>query len=157
MHDFSTIDFQGMMENKVMKTKVEKLLENVTKWAKSNSEILGIALVGSYARNEARNDSDVDLVILTTTPNEFIKNFEWIKDFGSVKSYQIEDWGPITSIRVYYQRNLEVEYGITSKEWASEPIDDGTRQVIADGMKVIIDKTGALVEALKKVTNTSSS
>ena len=57
-------------------------------------------------------------------------------------------------MRVYYQGDLEVEYGLTSSEWASEPLDDETRQVIADGMKTLLDKIGLLGRALKEVTNT---
>ena len=138
----------------IMKKQVQTLLSEVTKWARSKPEILGVALVGSYARHEARDDSDVDLVLLVTTPQEFINKPEWIKDFGSVKSYAVEDWGLVTSLRVYYASSLEVEYGLTSSEWASEPIDEGTRQVIFDGMQILLDKYGLLSQALSEVKNT---
>jgi len=123
-------------------------------WAKGRPEILGVALVGSYARDNVKVDSDVDLVLLASAPLKFINTPGWIKNFGSVKSYKVEDWGLLTSLRVYYQGGLEVEYGLTSSEWASEPLDDETRQVIADGMKILLDKTGLLGRALKEVTNT---
>lgn len=137
----------------IIKKEVQILLNEVTKWAENKSEILGVALVGSYARHQARDDSDVDLVLLASAPQDFINNPEWIKNFGSVKSYTVEDWGLVTSLRVYYTDNLEVEYGLTSPEWASEPIDEGTRRIIFDGMQILFDKTGLLDQALKEVKN----
>ncbi len=132
-------------------------MNDLTKWAESRPEILGVALVGSYARDEAKVDSDVDLVLLASAPKEFIDKPEWIKDFGVVKSYEVENWGLVTSLRVYYQIDLEVEFGMTTSEWASEPIDEGTRLVIDDGMKILLDKLGLLARALREVTNRNSS
>jgi predicted nucleotidyltransferase len=136
-----------------MKKQVQILLKEVTKWAESRPEILGVALVGSHARDEARVDSDVDFVLLASVPQEFINKPEWIKDFGLVKSYTVEDWGLVTSLRVYYKDGLEVEYGLTSSEWVSEPIDEGTRQVIFDGIQILLDKAGLLSRALREVIN----
>ena len=46
--------------------KVKDLLNAVTKWAEGNPGILGVALVGSYARDKAKVDSDIDLVVLAS-------------------------------------------------------------------------------------------
>ena len=62
-----------------MRKQVTSLLNDLTKWAESRPEILGVALIGSYARDEATVDSDVDLVLLTSAPKEFIEKPEWIK------------------------------------------------------------------------------
>jgi predicted nucleotidyltransferase len=140
-----------------MKKQVQNLLNAVTLWAEGKPGILGVALVGSYARDEAKVDSDVDLVLLASTPKELIDKPKWIKEFGDVKSFKIEDWGLVTSLRVFYQGVLEVEFGLTTSEWASEPIDEGTRQVIADGMKILFDKSGLLDRALKEVSSEGSS
>jgi len=136
-----------------MKKQVQILLKDVTKWAESNPDILGVALVGSYARDEARLDSDVDFVLLTSAPQDLINKPDWIKEFGLINSYIVEDWGLVTSLRVYYKNGLEVEYGLTSSEWVREPIDEGTRRVIIDGLKILLDKTGLFAQALREVTN----
>jgi predicted nucleotidyltransferase len=128
-----------------IKNEVQILLNEVRKWAESRPEILGVALVGSYARNEARADSDVDFVLLASVPQEFINKPEWINNFGVVKSCTVEDWGLVTSLRVYYEGGPEVEYGLTSSEWASEPVDEGTSQVFSDGMQILLDKAGLLL------------
>jgi predicted nucleotidyltransferase len=130
-------------------TQAQIFLDKVKQWAETKSDIIGLALVGSYARNEARADSDIDLVLLASQPQNFVNDSEWIKDFGLVKSYEVEDWGLVTSLRVYYEDGLEVEYGFTSSEWVRSPIDEGTRQVISDGMQILLDKEGLLSQALK--------
>ncbi len=136
-----------------MKKQVQILLKDVTKWAESNPDILGVALIGSYARDEARFDSDVDFVLLTSAPQDLINKPDWIKEFGLINSYIVEDWGLVTSLRVYYKNGLEVEYGLTSSEWVREPIDEGPRRVIIDGLKILLDKTGLFAQALREVTN----
>jgi predicted nucleotidyltransferase len=62
-------------------------------------DILGVALVGSYARDKAKIDSDVDLVLLASNPKDYIDQTEWTKEFGDVKTFKFEDWGlvPINS------------------------------------------------------------
>ena len=135
-----------------MKT-IQTFMDKVTHWAESQAEIMGLALVGSYARNEARVDSDIDLVLVTSHPQHFTNDPAWIKNFGLVKSYAVEDWGLVTSLRVYYENGLEVEYGVTSSEWVNIPIDAGTRKVISDGMQILVDKRGLLRQALREVTN----
>jgi predicted nucleotidyltransferase len=140
-----------------MKQQVKDLLKAVVKWAEGKPDILGVALVGSYARGKAKIDSDIDLVFLTLNPKELIDKPEWINEFGDAKSIKVEDWGQVTSLRVFCQEDLEVEYGITTLEWAREPLDEGTRQVIADGMEVMLDKSGILEQALIIVGGKGSS
>jgi predicted nucleotidyltransferase len=134
-----------------MMNQTQIFLDKVKLWAETKPDIIGLVLVGSYARNEARPDSDLDLILLASQPQEFVNDPEWIKDFGQVKSYEVEDWGLVTSLRVYYKGGLEVEYGLTSSEWVSIPIDEGTRKVISDGMQILLDEEGLLSRALEEV------
>jgi predicted nucleotidyltransferase len=61
---------------------ISPLLEQIKVWAASQLAIVGVALVGSYARNKAREDSDIDIVILTTTPELFLEDKKWLNNFG---------------------------------------------------------------------------
>ncbi len=120
------------------------LLREVTDWAHAQPDILALALVGSYARGSARPDSDVDLVIITTTPANYLENLGWTTQFGAVLRCQLEDYGKLTSVRAYYGNGLEVEFGITDEGWATVPLDNGTREVISDGMKVLFEQGNML-------------
>ena len=48
--------------------RVERLLRQVVAWAAEQDEVQAVVLVGSYARGDARADSDVDLVLLVEDP-----------------------------------------------------------------------------------------
>jgi hypothetical protein len=75
--------------------------------------VQGIALVGSYARGAARDDSDIDLVILTDQPQKYLDEMQWVERFGVAERHQTEDYGKLISLRVWYRDRYEVEYGIT--------------------------------------------
>ena len=124
--------------------KIENFLAWVRQWAEQQSDIQGVLLVGSHARGAARRDSDVDLVILTPSPKRYLESMSFADNFGAVSKCQVEDWGKVTSLRVWYEDGLEVEYGFALPEWAAQPLDAGTRQVITDGMKIVFDREGIL-------------
>lgn len=119
---------------------IRDFLDAFVAWASDQSDVQGIALVGSYARGEARDGSDIDLVILTEKPKTYLDDIKWAKRFGPVERYQTEDYGKLTSIRVWYQNGLEVENGITTPDWAAIPLDAGTREVILGGMIVLFER-----------------
>ncbi len=126
-----------------------QFLENFTAWAQEQSSIRGVSVVGSYARGTARANSDIDLVILCQNPKDFLDNQAWVQQWGEVQSSNEEDYGALTSLRVFYSSGLEVEFGLTSTEWASVPVDPGTREVVSDGMKILHDPE-SLFEQLEK-------
>lgn len=124
---------------------ITTFLNNIKQWGDKSNDIYSIILVGSYARGEEREDSDVDLVIVTSNVNMYLNN-NFIDNFGKVESYQKENWGRVTSIRVWYNSGLEVEFGITTPIWVERPLDSGTFRVLSDGYKVILDKEGYFKE-----------
>ncbi len=128
---------------------IEQFLSQVKTWAEQQPDITGVLLVGSYARGTARPDSDVDLMVLTTSPQRYLDDFAFAGRFGTVSRWAIEDWGKVTSVRVWYVDALEVEYGITDPDWAAQPLDAGTRRVISDGMRVVFDRDGSLNQVTK--------
>jgi predicted nucleotidyltransferase len=121
---------------------ISNFMDDVVEWAKQNDDIRALILVGSHARGEARMDSDIDLLIITTNPDRYIDN-PFIDRFGKVARFQKEDWGAVTSIRAWYvQHDLEVEFGITTPAWIESPLDEGTFRVLSDGYVVMLDKEG---------------
>jgi predicted nucleotidyltransferase len=119
---------------------ISYFLASVEKWTKEDENIKAVILIGSYARGDTREDSDVDLVIITTRPVFYVIDESFVNKFGRVLKTQKENWGAVTSIRAWYDDKLEVEFGITSPVWASRPLDKGTFRVLSDGYKVIVDK-----------------
>jgi len=122
---------------------VGRLIQEVQAWAKTRPDVLGVALVGSYARQAARPGSDVDLVIVCTSPLAYLEGSAWIRTFGRPLRIGREDWGRVTSLRVRYAGGLEVEFGVADASWAAAPLDDGTRRVTDDGLIIVFDRGGA--------------
>ena len=121
-------------------TQVIDFIEDFMRWSKKRKNIYAVALVGSYARESATETSDVDLVIITEKPQDYLTNTEWTKGFGRAIAQKVENYGKLTSLRVWYESGLEVEYGFTTRDWAMTPLDKGTKQVIDDGMRVLFEK-----------------
>lgn len=110
------------------------------RWASARTDIQAVALVGSFARDTATETSDVDLVIITEDPQKYLTKTAWTGAFGSVITQQVEDYGKLTSLRVWYKSGIEIEYGFTTPAWAQSPLDEGTRQVIEDGLRVLFER-----------------
>jgi Nucleotidyltransferase domain. len=140
-----------MFEKPTMQAdQVEIFLDKFVNWASFQPDILGIALVGSYARNAATESSDVDLVILVTDPQSYLQDQTWVRQFGEPTRLQTEVYGSLTSIRAWYPDGGEIEYGFTDETWAAVPLDEGTRQVIAGGMRVLFEREPILSRHLLK-------
>jgi len=127
----------------VMPERVAQLIQDVGTWAEARPDVLGVALVGSYARQEARADSDVDLVIVCELPSAYLENTAWIGVFGRPMRIEREDWGRVQAVRVWYADGLEVEFGIADGAWAAAPLDEGTRRVAQNGLRIVFDRGGA--------------
>ncbi|HZQ06850.1 MAG TPA: nucleotidyltransferase domain-containing protein [Anaerolineae bacterium] len=123
---------------------VEAFLFQVRAWAEQQQDISGVLLVGSYARGTARADSDVDLMILTVKPERYLNAIAFAERFGPVSKWEKEDWGKVTSLRIWYEDGLEVEYGIAGPNWVAQPLDPGTLRVVSDGARIVFDRDGSL-------------
>lgn len=115
-------------------------IEDFMRWSRRRKDIRALALVGSYAREVAKETSDVDLVIITNDPQKYISDTEWTRVFGTVITKNVEDYGKLTSVRVWYESGLEIEYGFTTRDWVKKPLDKGTKRVIDDGLRVLFEK-----------------
>ncbi|MET9499451.1 nucleotidyltransferase domain-containing protein [Streptomyces sp. NPDC006552] len=124
---------------------VEGFLARFSEWASHRVDIAGLLLVGSYARNAARPDSDVDVILLTTEETRYLNDDAWAAELGLGDLVRAQSFGAITERRHVTQSGLEVEVGIGSPTWAATaPVDPGTRQVITDGACILHDPTGLL-------------
>ncbi|MFZ1466645.1 MAG: nucleotidyltransferase domain-containing protein [Anaerolineae bacterium] len=124
--------------------KVHRFLNEFVEWAEMQPDIQAVALVGSHARNAATESSDVDLVVITRQPDEYLRRTEWAQRFGQVLHHHIEDYGLLISLRVWYADGPEVEYGLTDERWSALPLDEGTQRVITDGMRILFERTPIL-------------
>ena len=123
---------------------VKAFLDKFSGWASLRPDIEGVGLVGSYARDVAHEESDVDLIILTKHSERYLSDPSWASAFGEVGERKVESWGRVKSLRVFYKDGLEVEYSFALPDWADIPVDTGTHRVVRGGMKILFDPRGLL-------------
>jgi predicted nucleotidyltransferase len=127
---------------------IEPFFKDLVHWAKSQSDLLAIALVGSYARDTANALSDIDLILIARAPEKYLQDETWASAFGPIEKQQIEHYGKVTSLRVWYSAGPEVEFGLTNREWLSLPLDAGTKRIISDGIKVLFERETEILSNL---------
>lgn len=133
-------------------TDVTGLLEDVVEWARSNSSIEAVALVGSHARGRVRPESDIDLVLICHTPQHWLGDLIWLANFGRPERHSVERWGKVTSVRVGYEGGQEVEFGLAPMDWAADPQDAGDRAVVSAGIRVLFDRHGELGRRVQAIS-----
>ncbi|MEV5600812.1 nucleotidyltransferase domain-containing protein [Streptomyces sp. NPDC052299] len=121
---------------------VAALLDRAVEWAGARPDVAGLLLVGSWARDAAREDSDVDLVLLSDDPALY--DAESLTDQWALGTFvTTRRWGPITEWRFVRESGLEVELCVGSPDWAgTSPMDPGTRRVVSDGARSLYDPRG---------------
>ena len=129
--------------------RVEQFLSKVKEWAADEPNVLGVALGGSHVRNQATESSDVDLIVIAREPQAYLQTTHWAQQFGVVARQQFENYGRVTSLRVWYSFGCEAEFAITDETWTRLPLDGGTRRVISDGMKIIFERGSILSQVIE--------
>lgn len=128
-------------------SEVRSLLSRVRGWAIDRPDVVAVALAGSWARGEARMDSDVDLVVLTTAKDDYLRDESWIEEFCGLRILRTQNWGSLyTERRFALASGLEVEFGVALPAWAAtDPPDPGTCEVVRDGkLRAVYDPEGLL-------------
>ena len=119
-----------------------RMIPQISQWARENPMVEAVFLVGSYARGTPTPQSDLDVMILTPQKLFFLEHTQFAHSFGPVIASQWEDYGPCTSLRVWYQGGEEVEFGLVEPSWLQQPLDPGSREVLRGGYRVLVDKPG---------------
>src|SRR6266540_1179413 len=135
---------------------LDQILAPVSAWACSRSEVLGLALVGSRACGAARQDSDIDLMLLVSEPRRFRRDERWLAEIRwsdrRVVAWHDADYGIAWSRHVRLEPACAIEFTFCDpSRAATDPVDPGTSMVVSKGCRALLDKAG-LFENLLAVT-----
>jgi len=125
----------------------ECVIKLIVDWVQTELHVHAIALVGSLARGLARENSDIDLVLLVTDPLSFRVETAWFAAIGiRPVRWRDEDYGAVWSRRVWLEDNGgEIEFSFALPTWADvDPIDPGTLRVMSGGYRILCDPNAIL-------------
>jgi hypothetical protein len=133
-------------------------------FAARSEGLRAMAVCGSWARGSARPDSDLDVLMLAREPQRWIAApHPWLTHMGLTEAgftmarVRIARYGVVTSLHCELRPTALLELSVAPEDWANvNPIDPGTRRVVSDGFRVLVDKDGALralVAAIGAATN----
>jgi hypothetical protein len=137
------------------------LVDAVRIWLEGRNDLRAFALVGSWARGNPKPSSDLDLIIIASDPEKYRRPGTWLCDIQfataafEIDHYTTGKYGDVWSCHVYLKPDAEVELTFASPGWANaDPPDPGTKFVVADAFRIIVDKDGVL-ERLRAPDQTS--
>jgi uncharacterized protein len=137
----------------------EAVIEAVAAWVRARDDVRALALVGSWARGNPRPASDVDLLVLSDcaegyrTGRERMSEIDFARAGYSIKSSNNVSYGAVWSRHIHLHPAGEVELTFAVCAWASvAPIDQGTRAIVSDAFRIIVDKDGSLARLVGAVT-----
>jgi len=144
-----------------VKKSYEELVERFRKWAESHFDVRTAAIVGSRARVDHPADewADLDIVIVTTDPEQYVSTSDWINNFGKPLLTFIEptSTGDEKERRVLYEKMLDVDFAIIPQKRVQKLFQSfgqtietsadtqGLAQIsnlLGRGVRVLIDKDG---------------
>jgi hypothetical protein len=124
---------------------LDEVLHAALALAQTEPSVHAIALVGFCARGTPGPDSDVDLVILSTEPDDLCRRGDWFTHFGSVTLVGQRQFGEVTERRLRRGDGVDIEIGLAPLSWAeTDPVDAGTARVVREGFAIVFDPHGTL-------------
>jgi predicted nucleotidyltransferase len=77
-----------------------QLTGKIVKLVTLREDVRAVALVGSWARGTPRSGSDLDIVVLTKAPSQYLELDDWTRDVGALSVVRTRSWGAVTERRL---------------------------------------------------------
>jgi aminoglycoside 6-adenylyltransferase len=126
----------------------EQWIDRFLDWAKPQSDIRAVVLVGSNSRSDHPADewSDIDILLIASTPQPYLDSTEWLASFGKLLFNIVErtSTGEIWVRRVLFESGLDVDFIVLSPQIVrlNFPGIPVVIEILQRGRQVLIDKDG---------------
>lgn len=136
------------------------LIVGFKNWTLDQCICRALAVVGSWASGAAQSTSDLDLLVLTDDFSRWTAQGAWLLKLEQCLGFPcsepvFEAHGAAASWRAWLGCDVELELTIAGLDWAKTcPVNPGTRRVVSDGIRALVDKDSlllAITEAVRKV------
>lgn len=135
----------------VVRLDYEFLITRIAAWVENTPDVRAAVILGSRARSDHPADewSDLDVLVFSHDPEQFIRSAGWVAEFGPVWLSFTERApdGRSWERRTLYEGGLDVDVAFNPAE-ALDGIRSDLPPELADilrrGVRVLVDKDGAL-------------
>jgi aminoglycoside 6-adenylyltransferase len=157
---------RGVEMNSEVDKLYEGLVERFARWSETQSDVRAIAIVGSRARvgQPADEWADLDILVLTSNPERYLKETDWIKNIGDYWLTFLEPTaaGNETECRVLFQGGLDVDFAIFplrafegfDKNEMSPEFMEAAKDTFERGVRILVDKDKRLAQFFNKISST---
>jgi len=132
----------------------EDLIQRFVAWAETVDDIRAAVIIGSRARTERPADdwSDLDLIFFTARSERYITSADWLNHLTPYWLTFLERTatGDGQERRVLFDGALDVDFvPVPVEAIPMLPQDHEVQSMVGRGVRVIMDKDGALTEVLR--------
>ena len=139
----------------------EELITQFTVWASPRTDVRAAFIIGSRARTEYPADewADLDIIIVTTDPDYYIENSEWVQNIGTplLTFEEPTATGDNKERRVLFEGMLDVDFAIVPEEkveFLHKMPPEAAAQLadtVGRGIRVLFDKDGITEKVLTSI------
>jgi aminoglycoside 6-adenylyltransferase len=132
----------------------DEIERRFTVWAEARPDVRAACVLGSRARSDRPADewSDLDIVVFADDADRLLRSTDWIHEMGEpvITFVEATAAGDGLERRVLYEGGLDVDYSIFPTERLDDLAEDAAeRDVVARGMRILLDRDGALARLVR--------
>jgi len=138
---------------------VEEALQRFVAWARTQPDIVAVLNQGSRARTDHHADewADLDLIMFTDNKEKYLREAEWLKNFGSVIITHLEETavGGELERRAIFEGGIDVDFSIIPSDYLAASVERPSPQdldMIRRGVRVLFDRTGTIEPGLARLS-----
>lgn len=135
------------------------LILMIQRVVEARNDLRALAVCGSWARGNPRPDSDLDMLIVAEDAAQWRDEHNWVSRLAykqarfAYRSHTTATYGDVWSAHIRLEPDAELELTFASTAWACvDPVDPGTRKVVSDSFKIVVDKDGRLARLVEVCT-----
>ncbi|MFC4553391.1 aminoglycoside 6-adenylyltransferase, partial [Halorussus sp. GCM10023401] len=123
----------------------DAFLDDLVAWAERREDVLAAVVLGSRARDADRPAdewSDLDCLLVTTDPDGYLADADWLADLGDawLTFRESTATGDLTERRALFAPGLDVDFVPVSAD-SLEAVAAAGSDVLARGYRVVYDET----------------
>jgi hypothetical protein len=126
---------------------LDQFTQDARAWVDRIAHVHGLAVVGSWAQGNGPVDVAVEILLLVTEPDDFVRSDDWLSNFE--RPMVLRRW----QTQAFYRPRVELPSGLTvefliASRTGIQPVDPALRALAGEGFSVLYDEDDVLRKLL---------